>query len=491
MTYDYDMAVIGGGAAGLTAAGMAASFGAKTVLIEARKLGGDCTWYGCIPSKTLLKAAKVAYQSRNASRYGLQDYDDPFDASSVFNHVRKTRQQVYEDADDPSIYEKIGITVIKGFARFDDKHTLIISKDGNEQKIRSRFIIIATGSRAFVPPIHGLGEVDYLTNETLFDLDEAPKQLLIIGGGPIGIEMSQAFSRLGSEVTVIEKRTHILAKDEPELTDILKQNLEKEGIRFFLETNIENVSQKDEIISVTISTGDKKETIEGDALLVAAGRQNQFSRLNLVSAGVKTNKNGIVTDIRSRTNVKNIFACGDVTSRYQFTHMADHTAKIAVINALLKLPYKSDEKHITWVTYTDPELAHVGMTQQELDSKQISYKRYRLPYQKIDRAVAENETTGWIHIYAKERSGKILGVSILGERAGDMIAEYALAMKNGVSLRKIADTIHPYPTYGLGVRRAADQWYVQRQSVGLVKIIQKIFGYKGQLPDLSDPDRIV
>lgn len=491
MTYDYDMAVIGGGAAGLTAAGMAASFGAKTVLIEAKELGGDCTWYGCVPSKTLLKAAHVAHLTHTAGRYGLQDIPNEFNTSSVFEHIRQTRKYIYDDADQPAIYEKMGITVEFGYARFEDKHTLHVEKAGQSRVIRSKYIIIASGSSATIPPVKGLDNVDYLTNETVFECESVPDRLIIVGSGPVGTELSQAFCRLGSKVTVIEKGTAILAKDNPELTTLLKEHLESEGVRFFLESKINEVTQVDGVLRVSVTSNGGQKAIEGDALLIAAGRKARVEQLNLEAAGVKTNRFGIDVNNHCRTNVKNIYACGDVTGRFQLTHMSEHTAKIAAVNALLKVPYNIDEKHVPWATYTDPELAHIGATKRQLDENGISYKCYRFPYKKIDRAIAENEVTGWIHVYAKERTGKILGVDILGERAGDMISEYAVAMKNGISLRKIADTIHPYPTYGLGVRRAADQWYVQRQSAGLTKIIQKLFGYRGTLPDLSDRDRIV
>ncbi|HKI46969.1 MAG TPA: FAD-dependent oxidoreductase, partial [Balneolales bacterium] len=424
-------------------------------------------------------------------KYGLQDISRDFDTASVFEHVRKTRQYVYNEADQPAIYEKMGITVEFGYAHFNDNHSLTIEGNGTSRTVSSKYIIIAAGSRAIIPPVKGLDDVGYLTNETIFELNKIPHRLIIIGGGPVGTEMSQAFCRLGSKVVVIDKNPHILAKDDFSLTEILKENLEKEGIRFLMKTDVHDISETNGTIRLHVTTGGINDTVEGDALLVAAGRGPRLDRLNLNAANVKTYSRGIEVDKHGRTSAKNIYACGDVTGKFQLTHMSEHTAKTAAVHALLKLPYRIDEKHIVWATYTDPELAHVGATRGQLDRNEVSYKRYRFPYNKIDRAIAENEVTGWIHIYAGERSGKILGVDILGERAGDMISEYALAMKNGISLRKIADTIHPYPTYGLGVRRAADQWYVQRQSVGLIRVVQKLFGYRGLLPDLSDKERIV
>lgn len=491
MKFDYDVIVIGGGAAGLTVSGMAVNFGAKTLLVEKNKLGGDCTWYGCIPSKSLLHAAKKIHHLKYARKLGIDFSLKDLDIQQIFKKVRDTRVRIFEEADHPSIYEKMGIEVIHGRASFVDSHSLSIETDSKQKKLTSKYIIIAAGSSPIVPPITGLETTDYLTNESIFELESSPEKMTIIGGGPIGSEMAQAFQRLGSHVTIVDLMDRILTKDDPEYSEILKNRLEEEGISFCLDVRIDQVRKSGDQILVDIIQEDKKLTLDSDALLIAAGRKANVSDLQLSNAGINFDNTGVHVDKHCRTNIKNIYACGDITGSYQLTHMSEHMAKVAVTNALLKIPAKVDSAHITWCTYTDPEVAHVGSSERELGELNIDFEIYRFPYTKLDRAIAEDETTGMIKVFAKKRSGKILGVTIIGNRAGDMIGEYALAMKNGITLRKIADTIHPYPTYGLGNRRAADQWYVRQQSIGFVKWLKRIFGYRGPLPDLSDPDRIV
>ncbi|MCI0485242.1 MAG: FAD-dependent oxidoreductase [Blastocatellia bacterium] len=494
MKYDFDMIVIGGGAAGLTASGMSASFGAKTALVEAKRLGGDCTWYGCVPSKTLLKAAKVAHLFRSAAKYGLQNQQPEFDFARVMEHVHRTQEHIYRDADAPENFENLGVKVIAARAHFLDKHTVQITYVGGKtSQVTSRYFIIATGSSPIVPPIEGVSETNYLTNESIFSITELPKRLIVVGSGPIGTEMSQAFRRFGSDVVVIDVADKILPKDDPELTDILKEYLKSEGLQYIFKSKVIKLESGNGSLNVTIESQatSQKIGIEGDAILLSVGRKPNIEGLDLEAAGVAYDKRGIVVDDHCRTSMKNIYACGDVAGRFQFTHFAEHMAKIAVSNALLHFPMSLDSKHITWCTYTDPELAHVGMTEEELKEKGISYEVYRFPFSRIDRAITENETTGWIKVFAKKVSGKIYGVNILGASAGEMIGEYALAMRNGISLKKIADTIHPYPTYVLGNRRAADQWYVRKQSRAFVWMLQKLFGYHGSLPDTSDPNRIL
>ena len=490
MKYDYDVAVIGGGAAGLTASGLAVSLGAKTIMIESKKLGGDCTWYGCVPSKAILKSATLAHHIRHANQYGLTNTEPFVDFSRVMGRVHHIREDVYEDADRPEIYEKLGITVQHGYARFTDPHTLEIEGE-NTSRLTARYIIVATGSHPFIPPIKGLDRVDYLTNESIFELTEQPGRLAIIGGGPIGIEMAQAFSRLGTRVTVFERGQQFLQKDDTELANLLMGVLKKDGIEFMMQASVNRISNHESRVLIEAKIDGMEKSLNADAVLISTGRRPNIDGLNLDAAGVDYTRRGITVNKRGRSSVRHIYAIGDVKGGYQFTHMSEHTAKIAVMNALLKLPTKVDNKHIPWCTYTDPELAHLGATRAELEKQGKKFEIYRFPFKKIDRAITDSETTGWIKVYARKWNGKIYGVDILGTHAGDMLAEFALAMRNGVTLRKMADTIHPYPTYGLGSRRAADQWYVRQQSVGTVKWIKRIFRYRGPLPDLSDPDRIV
>lgn len=490
--YMYDSIVIGGGAAGLTTAGISANFGAKTIMIEMDRLGGDCTWTGCVPSKTLLKAASVMHNARKAESFGIENRSMEMDPAKVMAHVDKVRKEVYQDADDPKIFEDMGIEIASGHAEFIDDHTIKITNGkGIEREITGKFIFICTGAKAFVPPIKGVESVDYLTNESLFEIENLPEKLLIVGGGPIGSEMSQAFVRLGSEVQVVDMAPGILSNDDPELTNILKSKLEEEGVIYHLSSAVKEIGKSKNGIEVTIEKDGEEKKLFADKVLLATGRRANIDSLNLAAAGIEVGKKGITVNDKCRTNKRHIYAVGDVTGRYQFTHMCEHMAKVATSNALIKIPMKIDKKHVPWVTFTEPELGHVGATEQQLKEDGVTFEVYRFPFSKIDRAIADGQTTGLIKVYAKKWSGKILGASIVGAHAGEMISQYALAMRNGVSLRDFADTIHPYPSYGLGARRAADQWYIRNQSATMVKWIKRIFGYRGEIPDYSDPNRIV
>ena len=481
MSYEFDMIVIGGGAAGLTSAGMAASLGAKTMMLEKARLGGDCTWYGCIPSKILLNKGKEAKIAGRKTNY-----------AEIADALDRIREEVYEDADHPDIFRNMGVDVRTGEATFKDNHTLSIKKEnGDVESITARYFLIAAGSRAFVPPIPGLDSTPHHTNHTLFEMKKQPESMIVIGGGPIGSEMAQAFQRLGTQVTIVDMGGRILSKDEPELTSIVQDSLKRDGVNMQLGSGVTSVSGTDKEVQVVIEKDGSKTTLKAEKLLVATGRIPNADKLNLEAAGVKYTKRGIEVNPKCRTSQRHIYAAGDITGLYQFTHMSEHMAKVAVTNALLKVPMKIDSKHVPWCTFTDPEMAHVGASKKQLDETGVKYEVYRFPYSKIDRAITDESTEGWIHIYAKKFSGKILGADVCGVHAGEIIGYYALAMRNGVSLKKIADTIFPYPGYALGARRAADQWYIKNQSTTLVKWIRRIFRYRGQLPDLSDPDRIV
>jgi pyruvate/2-oxoglutarate dehydrogenase complex dihydrolipoamide dehydrogenase (E3) component len=305
--------------------------------------------------------------------------------------------------------------------------------------------------------------------------------------------MAQAFTRLGTEVTVFDVSDRILQNDDASLAAELREVLEEEGVRYVLNAGVDRVSQAaDGTIQVTATPGGSGSptTVDADALLLATGRTANVDALNLDAAGIAYTRTGITVDDRCRTSQSHVYAVGDVTGRYQFTHMSGHMAKVALTNALLKLPSTIDADHVPWVTYTDPELAHVGAFPEDLDADGVSYETYRFPFSKLDRAITEGETTGWIKVHTKGLTGTILGVSILGAHAGEMISTFALAMRNGVTLRNIGDTIHPYPAWGEGVKRVADQWYVQKQSPAFTRALQTVFGYRGPVIE-PDPDTII
>jgi len=470
--HDYDMIVIGGGAAGLVAAGMSALLGAKTLLVEQRRLGGDCTWYGCVPSKTLIHAAKVAHEMRNAAQYGLTACTPEHDFGRVMEHVRAIRQKIYEQSDAPPNFERMGVEVIQAEARFLDPHTVeLVTEGGAAKKVSSSYFVIATGSRPIRPDF----AVQTLSNETLFELTSQPKRLLVLGAGPVGVEMAQAFQRLGSAVTVVGPGASILPHDEPELSALLKAALEAEGVSFLLGNRATAGKMENGSITAILDNGSE---LHCDAILAAIGRESDTKSLGLANAGVATEKGYVTVDNRCRTSQKHIYASGDATGRYQFTHMAEHMSKVAVTNAILRYPKALDERHVTWATFTDPELAHLGSSENDLRKQGTDFSVYRLPFGKIDRAETEDATTGLVKILA-DKSGKILGASILGAHGGEMIAEWALAMRNGLRLKQISDAIHPYPTYMLGNRQAADQWNTNRLDSPLLGLLGKLLGYRG------------
>ncbi len=499
--YDVDLLVLGAGAAGLTAAGTAANLGAKTMLVERDRLGGDCTWTGCVPSKTLLHAADLRATARAyLDRFAEGDAPlPPVDFAAVMRDVRQTREEVYEDADDPAIYEGYGVEVVKGEGRLAGAHLARLAlAEGGTRDVSFRMAVVCTGGRAAPPPIDGLDEAPYLTNESLFEIDRLPEHLVIVGAGPIGCEMGQAFRRLGSRVTVIEREDRILGKDDPEHAAILQGVLEREGVRFVLGADVERVEPVGGGVRLHLTaSGDRpapsrgQAAVEGDRLLIATGRTPNVEDLGLDVAGVAFTEKGVTVDDRCRTSLDYVWAAGDCTGEYQLTHMSEHMAKQAVTNAILKVPAKIDRDGLTWTTFTAPEVAQVGKTESELTDDGTSFVTYRFPYSKVDRAVTEHATEGNVKIHATRWRGTILGASVVGARAGELISIYGVAMKAGVSVREIADTIFPYPTYGLGARRAADQYYVQKQFPLAIDAVKTVLGYRGETPPPPDPDRVL
>jgi pyruvate/2-oxoglutarate dehydrogenase complex dihydrolipoamide dehydrogenase (E3) component len=441
----YDLVIVGAGSGGLVAAIFAAQLGAKVALVEKNRIGGDCTWTGCVPSKALLKVAKVAHDIRTAHRYGISNSttSPDIDMPAVREYVRGAIASVYK-FETPETLAEDGIEVIFGAARFTDPSTIV----AGDREIQSKAFLLTTGARPSIPPITGIRDVPFITYEQIFDNDVLPRTLLIVGGGPIGIEMAQAYQRLGSQVTVVGKA--VLPKEDPDVQKLIKTVLQREGVRFVRERA--NAARRNGN-SVVISTD--TEEVTGDLLLVAAGRKPNTEGLDLEKAGVKYSPACIFVDDRLRTNVHHIYAAGDITGGYQFTHYAGWQAFQAVRNALLPGRASGISDVVPWVTFTDPEVAHVGPTEQEARTKhgdRIQVHRWELG--KVDRAVCENDGSGFLKVIT-DHNGTIFGGSMVAARAGETIVELVVAMKNKLKIADLAGTIHPYPTYSTGVQQLA------------------------------------
>lgn len=486
MTHDY--IVLGGGAAGLTASGIGASLGAKTLLVEAHRLGGDCTWTGCIPSKTLLSVARKISQARYLERANLVSGSIAPNLEALQRHIHAVRAHVYDEADAPPRLEAFGVEVREARARFLDRyHVQVEDASGGMETVSARKILIATGAAPAVPNIPGLEGTPYLTSDSLFDLERWPSSLLILGGGPIGCEMAFAFTQLGTRVTVLEAAPTFLPREDAFLAPLLRKALEAEGIHIQTGAEVTHVAHGTQGFALTTRTGNM---YNAEALLVATGRIPRTANLGLEAAGIPFTARGIEVDARCRTGVKGIFAAGDVTGQFAHTHMSEHMAKIATTNALMRLPMRVQARAVPRVIYTHPELAAVGASETDLTAQGIRFETYAFPFHRSDRAITEDETAGWVRIFATPSTGKILGAAVLGAHAGELIGTLGLALSRKMTLRHLSDTIFAYPTWTLTVRRAADQWYARQQSTARVRWIQRIFGFRGPLPT-RDPNAIV
>jgi pyruvate/2-oxoglutarate dehydrogenase complex dihydrolipoamide dehydrogenase (E3) component len=445
-----DMVIIGGGAGGLVVASVAAQLGLKVTLIEkVEKLGGDCLHYGCVPSKTLIHAARVASLMRRGPEFGLPACEPAVDLGRVADHVQAVIDRI-QLHDDPERFRGYGCEVIFGPATFIDSHNVQV----NDRVIQGRRFVIATGSRPLIPPIDGLQETGCLTNEDLFKLRDLPGRLLVLGGGPVGLEMAQAFARLGSDVTVVERLPHLLPQEDPEVADALQVTLESEGMKIHTSTRAVQVVRDGEKTQVICSQGP---ALVADRLLVAVGRRPAVSGLGLDAAGIEHDERGIRVDRRQRTSQKHIYACGDVCGPYPFTHMAEYQAGIVISNAVFRIPKKTDYRVVPWVTYTDPELARVGLTEQQARDRGMDPAVLTFSFQDIDRAITDGETTGLARLVVHK--GRILGASLLGAHAGELVHEIVLAMKTGAGIGEISAAIHAYPTLSQIHRRTVNTWY--------------------------------
>jgi pyruvate/2-oxoglutarate dehydrogenase complex dihydrolipoamide dehydrogenase (E3) component len=448
-----DICVIGAGSGGLSVAAAAAAFGQKVVLIEKHKMGGDCLNYGCVPSKALIAAGKRAHAMRTSAKFGIAPIEPRVDPRAVHDHVKAVIAAIAPN-DSVERFTGLGVRVITAAGRFIDKNTVI----AGEHRITARRFIIATGSSPVVPPIPGLAEVPYFTNETIFDNTTKLTHLIIIGGGPIGLELAQAHRRLGSQVTVLEG-AKAMAKDDPELAAVVLARLRNEGVDIREGALVKSVAGSNGNVAVTIDTGGASNVVEGTHILVATGRRPNTADLGLEAAGIAVEKKGITVDAGLMTTNKRVFAIGDVTGGLQFTHVANDHAGIVVRRALFRLPAKTTGRVVPWVTFTDPELAHVGLTEADARAKHGKINVLRWPYHENDRAQAERETEGHIKVVVAS-NGRILGVSVVGSHAGELIQMWSLAISRRLKIKAMTEWISPYPTLSEINKRVAYRHFI-------------------------------
>jgi len=441
--YDYDIGIIGGGAAGLTIASGAARLGAKTLLVEKEKeLGGDCLHFGCVPSKTLIKTAHVYHMMKNSPEFGLPSLTVPaVDFRKVSQRIRSVID-IIQKHDSEERFCNLGAMVKFGQASFIDEHSIGL----NGKTYSARAWVIASGSSAIVPPIKGLDETPYITNKEIFYLDHLPRSMIILGGGPIGTEMGQAFCRLGTAVSIVDRSEQILGKEDPDMADAVKNVLQSEGVVFHLGASIGAVKDlgREKEVLIKDRTG-KTIALKGETILVAIGRTPNLGGLGLEDIGVEMERSGIKVDNRLRTHHKHIYAAGDVNGRFQFTHAAGYEGGIVVSNAIFRLPRKTDYTFLPWCTYCDPELASIGLNEKGAREAGIDYSVWSEPFKDNDRSLAEGQGIGFIKMILDEKERPI-GVQILGPRAGDLISEWVAALNGKVKLSTLAAAVHPYPT---------------------------------------------
>jgi pyruvate/2-oxoglutarate dehydrogenase complex dihydrolipoamide dehydrogenase (E3) component len=467
-----DICVIGAGSGGLSVAAAAAQFGASVVLIEKGKMGGDCLNYGCVPSKALIAAAKAAYSQSHSAQFGIAPVRPEVDFKAVHRHIHGVIAAI-EPTDSQERFEGLGVDVIRAEGTFVDKKTV----QAGDRLISARRFVIATGSSPGVPPINGLGSVAYLTNETIFDNTELPETLIIIGGGPIGMEMAQAHARLGSRVTVLEAMTP-LSKDDPELTKFVLSKVVEDGVRVMAGAKIVSIKQQNNEIVVEVEAEGKNETLTAAKILVAAGRSPNVSGLGLDNAGIKHSNRGINVNKAMKTSNRRVYAIGDVAGSFQFTHVANYHAGLVIRNALFGVRVKERTDHIPWVTFTDPELANVGLSEEQARAKFRKINVLRWPFAENDRAQAERKAGGLIKVIVTPK-GKILGTAIVGANAGELIQPWSLAISSDLNIKAFTDYVVPYPTMGEVSKRAAVTYYSNLTSNFWLKTLRKITGKFG------------
>ncbi|MCH7764505.1 MAG: dihydrolipoyl dehydrogenase [Candidatus Marinimicrobia bacterium] len=475
-SYDYNLVVIGAGSGGLVSAYIAAAVKAKVALIEKHKMGGDCLNTGCVPSKAFIRSAKMLHYAKRASEWGFDSTKVEFDFANVMERVQNVIRKI-EPHDSVKRYTELGVNVYEGEAKIIDPFRVEI----NGETLTTKNIVIATGARPLVPPIPGMDEVQPLTSDTLWNIRELPKRLVIVGGGPIGCELAQAFSRFGSKVTLLEGMNRLLLKEDLEVSDAVRTKFEAEGMTVLTGHMVEGFRSEGGTKVVTCNCQDEKINIECDEIIMALGRKANVTGFGLEELGVEIRKNGTIeTDDFLRTNYPNIFAVGDVTGPYQFTHFAAHQAWYAAVNSLFSpfKKFKTDYRVIPRTTFTDPEVARVGINEQEAEELGLDFEVTRYGLDDLDRAIADGEDHGFVKVITPRGKDTILGAAIVGTHAGDILTEFVLAMKHGLGLNKILGTIHTYPTISEANKYLAGNWKKAHAPEGLLKWVQKFHTWR-------------
>jgi pyruvate/2-oxoglutarate dehydrogenase complex dihydrolipoamide dehydrogenase (E3) component len=482
-TFDRNLIVIGAGAGGLVSSYIAAAVKAKVTLVEAHKMGGDCLNYGCVPSKALIKSAKLAHQMQHGARYGLSDTTPSFSFKAVMQRIQAVVAAIAPH-DSVERYAGLGVEVLQGYAKITNPWTVEITlNSGEKQTLTTRAIVIATGARPFMPDLPGLQDVGFVTSDTLWDrfaqLDAVPKRLVVLGGGPIGCELAQSFQRLGAQVTQVEMGPRIMAREDTEVSELAQAALEADGVQVLTQHKALRCEQTNGTKVLVVSHQGQERRLEFDELLCAVGRVARLTGYGLEELGIETQRT-VPTNEYLQTLFPNIYAVGDVAGPYQLTHVAAHQAWYAAVNALFgdfKM-FKADYSVIPWATFIDPEVARVGLSEQEAKEKNIPFEVTKYGIDDLDRAIADSEAHGFVKVLTVPGKDKILGVTIVGTHAGDLLAEYVLAMKHGLGLNKILGTIHTYPTLAEANKFAAGEWKRAHQPKQLLAWVAKYHAWK-------------
>ena len=454
--YDRNIVAIGGGAAGLVTSYIGATVNAKVTLIEKHKMGGDCLNTGCVPSKALIRSARMAHYAKRFPEFGLRSEGTQVEFSQVMARIQKVIQKI-EPHDSVKRYTELGVECISGEAEITSPYSVKV----NDTELFAKNIVIATGARPFIPPIPGIKDVDILTSDNVWNIKQLPERLVVLGGGPIGCELAQSFARLGSRVTLLEIAPSLLIREDPEVVDAVEQSLLRDGVDIQTRCQIDKIASNGGEKLLSVSIDGRQETIRADQVLVAVGRKANVEGFGLEEIGIELTERGTIkTNDYLQTNYKNIYACGDVAGPYQFTHMASHQAWYASVNALFGgfKKFKVDYRIVPAATYTDPEVARVGLNEKEAKKQNIPYEVTTYGIDDLDRAICDSEDKGFVKVLTVPGKDKILGVTIVGYHAGELIAEYVLAMKYGLGLNKILGTIHIYPTLSEANKYAAGEW---------------------------------